>query len=87
MRAFVKEHKDKTQVEMAQLWEGEISERNISQGLPKIGVTRKKDLWVSGTGRSAKRAEFLNYLEDRKAPHLVYVDESGMDERDDYGFG
>mgnify|MGYP001770878553 FL=1 len=22
-----------------------------------------------------------------KAPHLVYVDESGMDERDDYGYG
>lgn len=41
-RAFVKEHGDKTQVEMAQLWEGEISERTISRALQKIGVTRKK---------------------------------------------
>jgi len=28
-RAFVKEHGDKTQVEMAQLWQGDISERTI----------------------------------------------------------
>jgi transposase len=35
----------------------------------------------------AKRAEFLAQLEDPKAPHLVYVDESGMDERDNYGYG
>jgi DDE superfamily endonuclease len=26
-------------------------------------------------------------LGDPKASHLVYVDESGMDERDDYGYG
>jgi transposase len=26
-------------------------------------------------------------LENPKAPHLVYVDESGMDERDNYGYG
>ena len=26
-------------------------------------------------------------LGDPKAPHLVYVDESGMDERDNYGYG
>lgn len=35
----------------------------------------------------AKRVEFLAQLPDPKAPHLVYVDESGMDERDDYGYG
>ena len=26
-------------------------------------------------------------LKNPKAPHLVYVDESGMDERDNYGYG
>ncbi len=41
-RAFVKEHGDKTQTEMAQLWEGEISQRTISRALRKIGHTRKK---------------------------------------------
>jgi hypothetical protein len=34
-----------------------------------------------------KRAAFLAQLGDPRAAHLVYVDESGMDERDDYGYG
>ena len=34
-----------------------------------------------------KRAAFLTQLKNPKAPHLVYVDESGMDERDNYGYG
>ena len=29
----------------------------------------------------------LEQLENPKASHLVYVDESGMDERDNYGYG
>ena len=41
-RVFVKEHGDKTQTEMAQLWEGEITQRTISRSLRKIGHTRKK---------------------------------------------
>jgi transposase len=41
-RAFVKEHGDKTQTEMAQVWDGEISQRTISRALRKIGHTRKK---------------------------------------------
>lgn len=45
-REFASSNRDKTQVEMAQLWEGEISARTISRALKKIGFTRKKDLWV-----------------------------------------
>jgi transposase len=41
-RSFVKQHGDKTQSEMAQLWGGEISQRTISRALQKIGHTRKK---------------------------------------------
>lgn len=41
-RAFVKEHEDKTQAEMAQLWEGNVSSRTISRVLQKLGLTRKK---------------------------------------------
>jgi len=33
---------DKTQVEIALLWDGEISSRTISRALKKIGFTRKK---------------------------------------------
>jgi transposase len=32
-RVFVKEHGDKTQTEMAQLWEGEISQRTMKEGV------------------------------------------------------
>jgi transposase len=39
---FAKAHGDKTQEQMAQLWEGEISDRTISRALHKIGLTRKK---------------------------------------------
>jgi transposase len=41
-RAFAKEHGSKTQVEMAALWEGSISDRTISRALATIGWTRKK---------------------------------------------
>lgn len=44
--AFVKENGDKTQAEMAELWEGKISERTICRALKKIGFTRKKNLWL-----------------------------------------
>lgn len=41
-RAFAKEHGDKTQTEMAQLWGNSISQRTISRALKRIGFTRKK---------------------------------------------
>jgi len=43
-RTFAQKHQDKTQVEMAELWDGEISDRTISRALKKIGFTRKKKL-------------------------------------------
>ena len=51
-RVFAETHGDKTQVEMAQLWDEQISdtdkstlrERTISRALKKIGLTRKKRL-------------------------------------------
>jgi transposase len=41
---FVEANGDKTQVEMAQLWPEQISDRTISRALKKIGFTRKKKL-------------------------------------------
>ena len=43
-REFVEVNGDKTQVEMASLWQGEISARTISRALKKIGFSRKKKL-------------------------------------------
>jgi transposase len=39
---FVQENNSKTQSQMAELWEGDISSRTISRALAKIGFTRKK---------------------------------------------
>ena len=41
-QAFVKTHGDKTQSEMAQLWDEEINQPTISRALGKIKQTRKK---------------------------------------------
>ena len=58
-RAFVGEHGEKTQAEMAQVWPGEeMSEDAIRRGLRKIGFTRKKRLTPieNETSRSVKRS-------------------------------
>lgn len=41
-RVFAQTNGEKTQAEMAALWDGEISARSISRSLQKIGFTRKK---------------------------------------------
>lgn len=41
-RAFAQTHGEKTQAEIAALWDSEISARSISRELQKIGFTRKK---------------------------------------------
>jgi transposase len=51
-RNFLKEHGDKTQSEMAQIWEGEISQGTISRALQKIGHSRQKKLTDIVTRRS-----------------------------------
>ncbi len=58
-RAFVKVHGDKTQTQMAQLWEDEISARTISRGLEKIGFTRKKRPMVIKNETSTNEVRLL----------------------------
>jgi transposase len=48
--AFVKAYGDKTQAEMVELWDGEISQRTISRALQKIGHTRKKKHMATANG-------------------------------------
>lgn len=47
----------------------------------------KKDLWRERERDEDKRAAFLTQLAAIPLSQRVYVDESGMDERDDYGYG
>lgn len=49
-RAFAQTHGDKTQAEMAHLWQGDISERTMSRALVDIGLSRKKRLTAIENG-------------------------------------
>ncbi|MEL7357531.1 MAG: IS630 family transposase [Cyanobacteria bacterium J06560_6] len=85
-RTFVEAHPDKTQVEMAQLWPGDISDRTISRALKKIGFTRKKSYGYKERDE-VKRTDFAKRLASISVENIVYADESGMDNREDYGYG
>ena len=47
-KIFVEQNQEKTQKEMAKLWETNMTQQNISYGCNKLGITRKKNLWLSG---------------------------------------
>ncbi|MHC5737458.1 IS630 family transposase [Nostoc sp.] len=85
-RQFAEMHGDKTQARMAQLWSLNISTRTISRGLKKIGWSRKKTYGYRERD-NAKRAIFIQQLEKIPESQRVYVDESGMDPRDNYDYG
>ena len=59
-RAFAQKHYDKTQKEMADLWQGDISDRTISRALKKIGFTRKKKLTATENETSKNELSLLN---------------------------
>ena len=63
--------------------------RTISRALQKMGYSRQKKTYGYSQRDEVKRAEFKAQQENPKAPPLmsVYVDESRMDERDNYGYG
>lgn len=54
-QAFVRAHPNKTQVQLAQLWDDEISDRTISRALKRIGFTRKKNIWIPRARRAKTR--------------------------------
>lgn len=57
-RQFIWMHGSKTQAEMAQIWEGDISRRTVGRALHKIGFTRKKRPMaiVNGTKPNGKHS-------------------------------
>ena len=84
--AFVQEHGDKTQAQMAQLWGDTVTQQDISNALAKIGFSRKKKLRLPRRDE-VKRQAFVIQLASKLPGQLVYVDEAGTDNRDDYGYG
>ena len=41
-REFVKQHGEKTQIEIAKMWGEGVTQQNVSDAMKKIGVSRKK---------------------------------------------
>jgi transposase len=56
--AFAQRHEDRTQAEMATLWEGAISTRSMSRALHSIGWTRKKRLTAIASAMQPNEPRF-----------------------------
>lgn len=86
-RAFAKSHGDKTQVEMAQLWEGNKARSHNRKSVKENWVHAKKKTYGYQERDEIKRQAFIEQLTTQADETIVYVDEAGMDNREDYGYG
>jgi transposase len=86
-REFAKENGELTQADMAQAWTGEISRHAIGRGLKTINFTRKKKTYGYKERDEQLRQQFRSDLQQKDPETLVYVDESGIDNRDTYDYG
>ena len=82
-REFVRRHGDKTQGQMAQLWGDNVTQQNISDALQKIGISRKKTYGYEKRDE-IKRQAFQQRLKTKQPNQIVYVDEAGIDNREEY---
>jgi transposase len=46
-RQFIKQYQDKTQQQIADLWGENLTQQNVSDGIKKLDITRKKNLRIS----------------------------------------
>ncbi|MEH1880514.1 IS630 family transposase [Nostoc sp.] len=76
----------KTQAEMAEAWPEEVSDRTIGKALKKLVIPEKKTYGYRERDED-KRQEFRVKISQKEASQLVYIDESGIDNREDYGYG
>ena len=83
---FVEVNGDKTQVEMAKLWTEEISDCTISRALKIFGFPRKKTYGYQER-EEVKRLLFKEKIAPYVPEDIVYIDESGMDSREDDSYG
>ena len=60
--------------------------KNPLKSFAEDWIHAKKKTYGYRQRDEAKRADFQRQVSDPRAPHWVYVDEAGMDERDDYGY-
>ncbi len=72
---------------MAKLWTEEISKHTISRALKKNGSLAKKKTYVYQERSEVKRQEFREEIEKYQQAEIIYIDEAGMDNREDYSYG
>lgn len=80
-----KKHGGKTQSEVAKLW-GNISRQTIHRALKNLDLHAKK-IYGYEERNEEKRAEFLKVISAESPKNLVYIDESGIDNTEDYPYG
>jgi transposase len=85
-RKFIREHSDKTQNRMAELWGENLTQPNISYCCQKIGITRKKTYGYQERNEE-EREELRQKLRQIGEQRKVYLDEAGFDNREDYDYG
>ncbi|HEY9820517.1 MAG TPA: IS630 family transposase [Candidatus Sericytochromatia bacterium] len=85
-REFAQAHGGKTQGQMASLWGENVSQQNISDALRKLRLSRKKTYGYRERD-DLKRQEFEERLKTKAAAQVVYLDEAGIDNREDYPYG
>ncbi len=80
-------HGDKTQAEMAKLWEGQKARSHHLTGIEENWLYAKKKTYGYRSRDEAKRQAFIAQLSTLPPEKIVYLDESGMDNRDEYDYG
>jgi hypothetical protein len=63
------------------------SYKPLVKPLKKINFTRKKKTYSYEEQNEEERQQFIKMIKEEKNEDLVYVDQSGMDNRDIYEYG
>jgi len=72
--------------QIAQLWGNSLTQQNVSDGMKKLGITRKKTYGYRERDEE-KRKQFIERINQIDQSKIVYVDEAGFDNQDDYPYG
>ena len=84
-RQFVEANPGLTQKEMGVILG--VSHTTVGQALKKINFTRKKKTYSYEEQNEEERQQFIKMIQEEKNEDLVYIDQSGMDNRDIYEYG
>ncbi len=67
-KQFVKQHEEKTQQQMVDLWGENLTQQNVSDGIKNLGITRKK---LTDTKKEMKKKEENFKKKSRKNNQII----------------